>query len=142
MTKFNEAWLVENAPTERPAELGRKLFERLKIVAGLLAEAPSAPRAAPRLLWRNERGEVVSFELPEKLCVGREAGCGLTLENPRVSRRQCEITLLRGVAWLSDLGSSNGTLLNDRQVSVPVPLSDGDVITLGGAAVIVYCRGN
>ena len=74
----------------------------------------------------------MSLALPEKLTIGRDAGCGLTLANARVSRRHCEIMLLHGVAWVSDLGSTNGTFHNGMRVEVPTPLRDGDLIEIGG----------
>lgn len=132
MTKLDAEWLAEKGRTVRPVEPMRGLYDRLKFVAGLVAAAPKSARPAPRLLWRNERHEVMSLALPEKLVVGRDAACGLTLANPRVSRRHCELTLLRGVAWVTDLGSTNGTIHNGTRLRVPTPLRDGDLLEIGG----------
>jgi len=50
-----------------------------------------------------------------------------------VSRRHCEIHRQEGRAWITDLGSANGTLLNGRPLApqVAAPLEPGDVLTLG-----------
>jgi ABC transport system ATP-binding/permease protein len=48
-----------------------------------------------------------------------------------VSRKHAQIELREGRYFLVDLGSFNGTLLNDQRVSQPVPLSGGDLIQLG-----------
>lgn len=137
MAKLDADWLGARGGTIRPTEPRRELYERLKFVASLVTTAPQGLRREPRLLWRNERREVMSLALPERLVIGRDADCGLTLANPRVSRQHCEIMLLHGVAWLSDLGSTNGTRLNGNLVAnVPVPLRDGDLIEIGGEAMV------
>jgi len=62
------------------------------------------------------------------IVVGRDAGCDVPVDNPGVSRQHFRI--VRGEAGdfkVVDLGSSNGTYLNDRPVQV-APLRDRDVI--------------
>lgn len=63
--------------------------------------------------------------------VGRERKEGnVVLRDPNVSRRHAKITY-DGAAWhIADLGSTNGTLVNDIDVAEQV-LHDGDIITLG-----------
>ncbi|MCZ2838641.1 FtsK/SpoIIIE domain-containing protein [Modestobacter sp. VKM Ac-2985] len=48
------------------------------------------------------------------LVVGRGAACGLTLEDPDVSRRHVVVSVAEGRVTVADLGSSNGTMLTDR----------------------------
>jgi hypothetical protein len=108
------------------------LSARLRLLAALLRDAPASSGARGRLLWRNDRREIMSLALPERLVIGRDARCDLTLANPRISRRHCEIVLLRGLAWVCDLGSTNGTRLNGRAITAATPLRDGDIIQLGG----------
>ena len=46
-----------------------------------------------------------------------------------------------GRAWVvSDLGSTNGTRVNDAQVNGEVPLAHGDVLTLGNVRLQVVAR--
>jgi DNA-binding winged helix-turn-helix (wHTH) protein len=65
--------------------------------------------------------------------IGRDPRVGLWLDGPLVSRRHARITLCEGVATLEDLGSKNCTLVNDRPVSQPTPLTNGDAIQIGSA---------
>jgi pSer/pThr/pTyr-binding forkhead associated (FHA) protein len=37
--------------------------------------------------------------------------------------------------WVEDLGSTNGTLLNDEKVSAPAVLRRGDVLQVGRTAL-------
>ena len=48
-----------------------------------------------------------------------------------VSRRHAEVQRRNGQYVLVDLGSFNGTLLNDQRITSPTPLYDGDRIQLG-----------
>jgi FHA domain len=68
------------------------------------------------------------------VCIGRDAGCELSLQGAlgdAVSRQHARIELGAGGATLADVGSSNGTLLNDRLLEGPAPLRVGDRIQLG-----------
>lgn len=135
MAKLDEVWLAVNCRTVRSTEPPRELYERLKIFSSLIAEVPVGAGGKPRLLWRDEPGKVRSLELPGKLVIGRDVECGLQFSDSRVSRRHCEITLLRGVAWVADLESTNGTCVNGVRLNDPAPLREGDIITIGSLAL-------
>lgn len=59
-----------------------------------------------------------------------------------VSRRHARISYERGRYWIADLGSSNGTYLNDRRLEQDraVALQDGDRIRLGRVELIFAQR--
>src|SRR5437764_13079655 len=96
---------------------------RLSIAAG--AEVPTAFEHA---------GPVIR--------IGRDPGCDLSLQGEaadNVSRQHARIELTAGGAILTDVGSRNGTLLNDEVVKGPAPLRVGDHIQMGhtGATLTV-----
>jgi pSer/pThr/pTyr-binding forkhead associated (FHA) protein len=69
------------------------------------------------------------------LTIGRESQSAtwkVRLKDSTVSRPHARIDHNQGIYTLIDLGSANGTTLNDLFVIVPVTLSDGDVIGVGG----------
>jgi DNA-binding winged helix-turn-helix (wHTH) protein len=68
--------------------------------------------------------------------VGRDESADLVLDETTVSRRHARITVSNGVATLEDLGSQNGTWVNERQVAGPTALADGDRLRFGLAHVI------
>jgi anti-anti-sigma factor len=76
----------------------------------------------------------------EGLTIGRRADIGLMIDDPSVSRRHAEIVFRGNAYCLSDLGSSNGTLLNRAPVANGAPLSDGDELQFGDAAVTFRLR--
>lgn len=63
--------------------------------------------------------------------IGRDAACRFVLNHASVSRQHAALEV-RGVrARVEDLGSSNGTFVNGRQISRPTDLDVGDVIRIG-----------
>jgi hypothetical protein len=63
--------------------------------------------------------------------LGRSRQCDVVLQDPNVSRQHAEIRP-RGGSWvLTDLGSTNGSAINGRQISGPEVLRPGDEIELG-----------
>jgi pSer/pThr/pTyr-binding forkhead associated (FHA) protein len=74
--------------------------------------------------------------------IGRDPDCELSIPGDagaKVSRQHARIDLAAGGATLADLGSSNGTLLNDKRLKEPARLRVGDRIQLGytGATLTV-----
>ena len=53
------------------------------------------------------------------------------LDSASVSRRHARIVITGAGATVEDLGSRNGTHVNDRAVTGPTPLADGDEVRLG-----------
>jgi hypothetical protein len=107
-----------------------------------IAAAPAA-KAAPRLRLRVVQSpgpsvgkEVVVERFP--FIIGRE-GCNFNIEGDlRVSRRHLEITRQGDRFFVTDLGSSNGTYLNNNRLPAHqlTPISDKQEIRLGVETVI------
>jgi pSer/pThr/pTyr-binding forkhead associated (FHA) protein len=67
-----------------------------------------------------------------RVTIGRSARNDLCLEDPFASRLHAEVRKKGDTSfWLSDLGSANGTLLNEARLTSPALLRDGDVIRIG-----------
>src|SRR5262249_62338589 len=64
--------------------------------------------------------------------IGRSPQNAIVLDSPKVSRRHAIINVQNvGEFWLIDLGSSNGTFLNQRRIHQPLRLSDYDQFVIG-----------
>jgi DNA-binding winged helix-turn-helix (wHTH) protein len=87
--------------------------------------ASSSPRAW--LLW-NER--VLRLEDGENV-VGREPSCPVWLDAVGVSRQHARLSVDADRVTIEDLGSKNGTWLNDERLTAPMMLRDGDRLQLG-----------
>ncbi|MGD9637061.1 MAG: FHA domain-containing protein, partial [Pirellulales bacterium] len=67
----------------------------------------------------------------DKFIIGRASECTLRAGSSAISRRHCAI-VRKDDAWLvRDLGSRNGTFLNDSAVAEPTALKVGDEIRVG-----------
>ena len=89
------------------------------------------PRWSFWILYAGKRTPLDSGET----IIGRDPGAGLFIDHPSVSRRHARILVTEGNATLEDMGSKNGTRLDDKKVEAPVPLSDGARILIGSVAV-------
>ncbi len=72
------------------------------------------------------------------MSLGRSPECDVCLESPGVSRRHAELRDEAGKVVLHDLGSSNGTQLNEVRIDAPATLKDGDLVRLGAAVLKFY----
>lgn len=80
-----------------------------------------------RLVVVEGKGIGTQAELGAEACVvGRLASCGLQLDEPQSSRKHFQLEPRAGGWVVVDLGSKNGTLLNDDKVDGQAPLRDGD----------------
>lgn len=92
-------------------------------------EAPAA--SAPR---------EISLRVAEgaSCVIGRSSQADVELTDPEVSRRHARLDLVRGVLYLADLGSSNGTFLNGKPLAdESIELRVGDDIDVGNTRITV-----
>ena len=100
-------------------------------VAAPLEERARA-RAQTALLLVDGKRIVVE---PTGATLGRSRQCDVVLDDPNVSRQHAEVRP-RGGSWvLTDLGSTNGSLLNGRRIDGAEVLKPGDEIKLGTAII-------
>lgn len=76
----------------------------------------------------------------ERTLVGRLDDCHIRIPIGGVSRKHCEIVVKDGSVVVRDLGSSNGTYVNQERVS-DRPLAAGDLISVGGLVFVVSVNG-
>lgn len=65
------------------------------------------------------------------LVIGRATTVDIVVDDPHLSRRHAVVRVEGGVVTLNDLGSTNGTWINDRRIDGVEALTDGDVIRVG-----------
>lgn len=71
-------------------------------------------------------------ELTPPVVIGRSRSADVTIGQPLVSRRHCEITEGdENLLIVEDLGSLNGTFVGDTRITEPVYLEPGDYLTIG-----------
>lgn len=98
-------------------------------------EAAAPPAEGEAWLWLlDPLGHQVekAAELSEDVAIiGRRPDCTIVLPGNTVSRHHAQIRHEGNRFYLSDLGSTNGTLLNGEPVIGEEPLSDRDEIAIG-----------
>jgi hypothetical protein len=83
-------------------------------------------------LQGSQRGEL--FTLTPASSIGTDPGCTVVLHDKFMSSKHAEIKAEGGVWVLKDLGSTNGTYVNDKRVDKH-ELVDNDFIKFGGSLV-------
>jgi len=74
----------------------------------------------------------------EPRILGRSSQAHIGLLDPEVSRRHAQIELFKGVVYLEDLDSSNGTFLNGKPVADEgIEVRPGDQIDVGNTRITV-----
>lgn len=95
----------------------------------------TVPREEMRLVVveAGERGPEPGtvFPLQEVNSLGRAPSSTIRLSDPFVSSHHALIAWREGHWWLEDLGSKNGTTLNDEPVTRPTVVDAGDLIGIG-----------
>jgi two-component system cell cycle response regulator len=74
-----------------------------------------------------------------ELTIGRDPVNDIVVDLDNVSRRHCRFTSRDGKVLLKDLGSTNGTYLNDQEVRQETVLRSGDLVKVGGAIFKFLC---
>lgn len=69
--------------------------------------------------------------------IGRSSSCDLVLDDSEASRRHAEVRLDQQVLRIKDLGSTNGTRVNEIPVTDWTPLVAGDIISIGTSKITV-----
>lgn len=94
--------------------------------------SPSGP-GEPRLVVERAPGHTpgMEYELAEGAVMGRGEQAEIRLDDPYASSRHARLVLQGGRIVLEDLGSTNGTYLNEELVSGPQPLHQGDRVRIG-----------
>jgi serine/threonine protein kinase len=114
------------------------LFEdlgRLRASLSGTGEVRSSARRAPALLLEAVDGKVLRVSRP-KTVIGRSSECNIVLRASDVSKEHCRILIEPDGIYVEDLGSSNGTCVNDRPVQ-RYPLEDGDVLRIADHEFLV-----
>src|SRR5262245_34735025 len=119
----------------RDRDRARRLIRTLH-GRGYSFQAPGAESSRHELAHRSADGWLVGATDEIALFAGENVlgreGPGVTLlKASAVSRRHARIVIDADRVVVEDLGSKNGTYVNDRRVNAPTPVVDGDQVRIG-----------
>ncbi len=89
--------------------------------------------AEPRLIVERAPGHTpgMEYDIGEGAVMGRGDQAEIRLEDPFASSRHARLLRQGGIVVLEDLGSTNGTYLNEELLTGPQPLHRGDRVRIG-----------
>jgi pSer/pThr/pTyr-binding forkhead associated (FHA) protein len=104
----------------------------LHSVRGLGGEAALAERE-PRLVVERAPGHEsgMIYDIGEGAVLGRGEAAEIRLEDPFASARHARLLRQGGIMVIEDMGSTNGTYLNEELLQGPQPLHAGDRVRIG-----------
>ena len=70
--------------------------------------------------------------------LGRGSDADLRLDDKGVSRRHLQLSMQGGAVVASDMGSTNGTLINGAPLRAPVVLANGSLLRMGNTRIIFH----
>ena len=77
-----------------------------------------------------------------KSTIGRHPESSIFFDDITVSRRHAEVTLSGDEVKVTDVGSLNGTYLNQRQIDSSQQLVPGDVLQIGKFKLVYFQESN
>ena len=121
--------------------LERRGYRFIAPVEPLAATAPPLPgdATAPRvrIVRFNWQDRAIALG-PGEHVIGRDPDSAVWVDAPVVSRRHARIVIGAASVTIEDLGSHNGTYVNDERCDAPRPLAHGDRIRVGPASLVVF----
>ena len=105
------------------------------------ARTEPAPSLEPTKLKFAIRGEeenkTVEMEIQDKLTVGRSSSCDVAVVDKLLSRRHFMVEKDSGSFYISDLGTTNGTIVNGIKIVTRCKLKNGDVVQAGSLFITI-----
>lgn len=84
----------------------------------------------------NDKSKSFQFSTTD-ISIGREPASDCHLIDDTVSANHARLSFHHGNWWINDLGSKNGTMLNQETVSEPQVLASGDQLRCGQVALMI-----
>jgi predicted component of type VI protein secretion system len=125
-------WVARSAA--RDLRAGRVVTAASEAATGFHS-ATAAPHTArdARLVVERAPGHSpgMIYDIGEGAVLGRGDAAEIRLDDPYASSSHAQLILQAGVVVLEDLGSTNGTYLNEELLAGPAPLHNGDRVRIG-----------
>ena len=98
------------------------------------ASAPAgkaSPQATTVLVHPPDGGRARTFKLAASMRIGRAAECEIRIDDTYASQEHARLFGKNGAWYIEDLGSTNGTSVNDQKLAAPAIVQPGDKIHVG-----------
>lgn len=85
----------------------------------------------------NKERQILTIRKTETV-IGREKGCKIRIPSTAISRQHCRLAILNDLLTVEDLGSGNGTFVNEIRIAELSYLKPGDVLRVGPYRFLVH----
>ncbi|WP_314705558.1 DUF3662 and FHA domain-containing protein [Rothia mucilaginosa] len=126
---------AQPAQPAHPAQPAQPAQPQAPVGRPSMPVAPPAT-AAPRFFLEIEGRMHPVDRLP--FVLGRGSDADLRLDDKGVSRRHLQLSMQGGAVVASDMGSTNGTLINGAPLRAPVVLANGSLLRMGNTRIIFH----
>ncbi len=110
-------------------------------VISKISERAAAQTAALVVIYGQDLGR--KFDLGgANVVIGRSSRCDIRVDQDSISRQHATLSLEGKVATIADMGSTNGTFVNDELVAGSRELQNGDFIKIGRTIFKYIAGGN
>jgi len=94
-----------------------------------------APTPSTLLVHGTDGAKPKPMQLEASVTVGRAPECELRLDDTYASSQHARIFGKNGSWYVEDLGSTNGTFVNEQKLAAPAMLQPGDRIRVGATVL-------
>jgi hypothetical protein len=133
-------WAQREAQVVRRCRRCRRVMEREWKRCLFCEQGLPRPQLQASLVGKSIDGRPVRWEIPPGVSVvGRREPCQVVIHDDQVSSRHAEIRHQPGQLFIVDLGSTNGTTVNNVTLKAdqPTPIYSGDRIFFGQTPLTV-----
>jgi len=110
------------------------------VISPITEKRSSGQEACLVVIYGPDLGKKHNLDQPE-MTVGRSSRCDIQIDQESISRNHCRFVVSGDGILVRDLGSTNGTYVNDEQVFEKV-LQDGDLVKIGRTIFKFLSGGN
>ncbi|MBK7597083.1 MAG: FHA domain-containing protein [Acidobacteria bacterium] len=116
----------------------------LECKSTLPQSSPLFLEMGPQIVIKGIEEGVTQPLSENKVIIGRKMDNQLVLDDENISRQHSMIERIDGKYFVHDMGSANGTIINDRRIEAdqpPVELNEGDRLKIGKFLITVNLPG-
>lgn len=95
------------------------------------ADGPALPPGPQSVVVHTDGDKPRTVKMAASMVMGRAPECELLLDDTYVSQQHARIFGKNGSWYVEDLGSTNGTYVNDQKLAAPAMVQPGDRIRVG-----------
>lgn len=92
---------------------------------------PATPPGPSAVVIHTEGAKPRTVAVSGNMVMGRAPECELALDDTFVSQQHARLFAKNGSWYVEDLGSTNGTFVNDQRLAAPAMVQPGDRVRVG-----------